>query len=492
MLNLKMVLCQGNLFLIEKTRIFNPKPLVAPRRSPYYCRRNLKNMNKELWNKILQFDFDNSPSEYGFSIRLANENFWTKEFTELAIVEYKKFMYLATTSEFMVSPSQIVDTVWHQHLIFTQSYQNFCTLIGKQIQHIPSTHNKVEFDKFKQAKERTKELYSILFGEQPNIIWEYKDMYESLNLDKAKFKIRSFIIFGILTFVVLTIPSYFLLKPLYLEIHNPNFIIGFITLCLSTFLGLEIYNQHKLKNITKEFNKNSFIYQLHPFELVYLKTQKLGNVINGTVNELIDNKTILVNSDNTIKLSNVKSTTSKEQLQTITVLEEFEKISYPTFLKHLTNKPVFKNTVNCMDAFQKYFNKSKKFGNLFYVNFGVLSILLMLSIIRLTIGALREKPVTQILIASIILTIIIINYLNRLTQLLSTQTIPNLYKTEILPKRQVENNWQWSYFLLGSAVLTTTFVPLVNYIDKNNNNGSGCGTSCGSSCGSSCGGCGGD
>ena len=87
-------------------------------------------MNQGLWNKILAFDFDSPPTEYGFSIRLANENYWTKAFTELAILEYRKFMYLAATSDFMVSPSEIVDTVWHQHLIFTQSYQEFLNQIS--------------------------------------------------------------------------------------------------------------------------------------------------------------------------------------------------------------------------------------------------------------------------------------------------------------------------------------------------------------------------
>jgi hypothetical protein len=452
-------------------------------------------MNKELWEKILSFDFDNPPSEYGFSTRLANENFWTKDFTELAILEYKKFMYLATTSEVMVSPSEIVDTVWHQHLIFTQSYSDFCNLIGKQIQHIPSTHNKEEYEKFKLAKERTKKFYSNIFGEQPNTIWEYNDMYGSLNLEKSKFKIRTFIIFGILSFIALTIPAYFLLKPIYLQVHNPYFILGFIPLCILTLIGLEFYNRNKLKEIVKSFNDNSFIYKLQPFELVYLKTQKLGNIINGTVNELIDNKTIIVNSDNTIELLKQNNTNSKEELQTTSVLSELGKTFYPNLLRQLANKPIFWNTANCMDAFKKYFNKSKKFGNLFYLNFGVLTILLMFGFIRLSSGILREKPVTQILVVTIILIIITIVFLNRLTKLVCTQTIPDLYKTEILPTRQIENNWQWSYFLLGSAVLTTAFVPLVNYKDKNNNNGSSCGTSCGSSCGSSCsscGGCGGD
>lgn len=133
-------------------------------------------MNKVLWDKIQEFDFDSPPGEYGFSTRLANENYWTKKFTGEAIAEYRKFMYLAATSDFMVSPSAIVDTVWHQHLIFTQSYQDFCSLIGKQVQHIPSTHNPEEFEKFKQAKERTKKFYLNNFGEQPKCIWEHADV----------------------------------------------------------------------------------------------------------------------------------------------------------------------------------------------------------------------------------------------------------------------------------------------------------------------------
>jgi hypothetical protein len=110
-------------------------------------------MNKNLWDKIEAFDFNHPVSEYGFSIRLANENYWTKQFTEAAILEYRKFMYLAATSDLMVSPSEIVDTVWHQHLIFTQSYAEFCGILEKQVQHIPSTHNRSEFEKF-QAGQR--------------------------------------------------------------------------------------------------------------------------------------------------------------------------------------------------------------------------------------------------------------------------------------------------------------------------------------------------
>jgi len=70
-------------------------------------------------------------SEYGFSTRLANENYWTIDFTKKAVAEYKKFKYLAATSELMVSHSEIVDVVWHQHLIFTNSYSELCRMLGK-------------------------------------------------------------------------------------------------------------------------------------------------------------------------------------------------------------------------------------------------------------------------------------------------------------------------------------------------------------------------
>ncbi|WP_316772994.1 hypothetical protein [Pedobacter frigiditerrae] len=453
-------------------------------------------MNTELWDKIVQFDFDNPPSEYGFSTRLANENYWTKDFTEKAILEYKKFMYLAATSEFMVSPSETIDIVWHQHLIFTQSYQEFCDLIGKQIQHIPSTHNKEDFSKFKQAKERTIKFYENTFGTQPSDIWEFEGMYESLNLNKAKLKLRTFIIIGILSVIILIAPFYLLLKPIYITINNPDFILYFIGLVVITVIILEIYNKDKLKIITRSFDKNSFIYSLQPFELVYLQTQQLSKVINGAVNELIDDETIKVNTDNTVKLVIRGETKSSEQLQVATTLSEIGKTAYPILLTHLLRKPIFWNIVNAMEAFKKYFIKSKKFSQLFYLNFGILSTLLMLGSIRLITGILREKPVIQIGIVVIILTIIIIYYLNRLTNMICMHTIPNLYKTHILPAKDIENDWQWNYFLFGSAVLTTTFIPLVNYADRNNNDGgSSCGSSSSSSCGSSCsscGGCGGD
>lgn len=230
-------------------------------------------VNKELWEKIVAFDFDDPVSEYGFSIRLASENYWTRQFTETAILEYKKFMYLAATSDSMISPSGIVDTVWHQHLIFTQSYAEFCNVIGKQVQHIPSTHNRDELEKFRQSKERTKKIYHLNFGE-PKEIWEYADMYENLELPKAKLKIRSFVLLGMLVSVILIVPFYFLLRPVYIHVNNPYFILCFIPTVVLTFILLEMYNRRYLAKAVKQFKEYTFIYKLKPLELGLLKNPK--------------------------------------------------------------------------------------------------------------------------------------------------------------------------------------------------------------------------
>jgi hypothetical protein len=455
-------------------------------------------MNQELWKKILAFDFDHPPSEYGFTTRLEHENFWTCAFANQAILEYKKFMFLAATSDFMVSPSEIVDTVWHQHLIFTQSYQDFCALLGKQIQHIPSTHNAEDFQKFHQAKERTTLFYERDFGKQPEDIWSYAGMFESLNLEKAKFKIRTFLVIGILAFICCTVPAYFLLRPIYSEIENPNFIIGFIAIVGVTTFFLERFNNSKLNKIVSGFSKASFVYNLQPFELVFLETQRLANVINGTVNELVENGTIAINNNN-VELVKRAATINKEQLQVTTILSSLGSTYYPNLLKNLVIKPIFKNIPNSMDAFKKYFNKSKKFGFLFYTNFIILGVLLLLAFTRIVTGVLRDKPVFEIVVVTIALAIGIHFYLQRLTEQIATGIIPNLYKQEILPKIEIKTNWQWDYFLYGTAALTTSFIPLANFSEKRNGvNGSdgyvadssGWETSCGSSC-SSCGGCGG-
>jgi hypothetical protein len=449
-------------------------------------------INRNLWKKIENFDFDLPLSEYGFSTRLANENFWTQNFTQLAILEYKKFMYLAATNDFMVSPSEIVDIVWHQHLIFTVSYSEFCGLLGKNVQHIPSTHNKEDFKKFRIAKEKTNILYEQEFGLQPKSVWVYKDMFDSLNLEKSRFKLRSFIIVAIMVFFVLCFPIFHIVKPIYVKLGNPNFMLGYIGLIGTTLIAITYFNRMKLKQIVNEFDKDSFVFDLKAYELVYLQTQRVSSIVHGVVDELIYQKAIRVNENKSLEAMENGKVNSIEQFQAKATLADLGSTFYPTLLKRLIRKPIFFNTANCMDAFNKYVVKSVKFNRLFYLNFCVFSILLMIGIMRIATGVLRDLPVTYITFFVVFFFIIGSIYLYRLTYLISSDGIPRIYKEDSFKKKEMEGNWQWKYFLFGSSMLTPAFLPLVKYVNNPINSGDGCGSACGSSCGSSCGGgCGG-
>lgn len=158
-------------------------------------------------------------------------------------------MYLAATSDKMVSPSEVVDIVWHQHLVFTKSYNEFCNLLGRKIEHVPSTHNSKDHKKFAAAKERTKVIYEGTFGMQPEEIWNYSDIYGPLSLPKASINLRTFLLIGIFAFVVLVTPCYYLFRPLVIQIGNPYYMWMLLLGCGATFGLLNLYN----KRIQSEF-----------------------------------------------------------------------------------------------------------------------------------------------------------------------------------------------------------------------------------------------
>jgi hypothetical protein len=76
----------------------------------------------ELWQRLLDFNFDKPNVILTFSKRLARDNGWTKKYTQVAIAEYLKFVFLAVVAGHPVTPSEQVDRVWHLHLTYTQSY----------------------------------------------------------------------------------------------------------------------------------------------------------------------------------------------------------------------------------------------------------------------------------------------------------------------------------------------------------------------------------
>lgn len=91
-----------------------------------------------------------------------------------AVFEYKRFMFLIVSTGQMLSPSEVVDQVWHLHLLYTKSYwDDFCGAVLKRpVHHIPSLGGKQEHEKYATMYEKTINIYQNIFGQiPPNEIW---------------------------------------------------------------------------------------------------------------------------------------------------------------------------------------------------------------------------------------------------------------------------------------------------------------------------------
>lgn len=473
-------------------------------------------MNKGLWKKVEEYQLDKWTDEYGFILRIAKENKWTKNFTTQAILEYKKFMYLAATSDKMVSPSDIVDIVWHEHLVFTKSYKNFCLILGKTIEHIPSTHNREEYDMFKQAKEHTTLIYNQVFGEQPKEIWEYQSMYDSLHLPKTKYKMSTKLLIGIFVSLAAIPLLHYPLTLIYSNISSSAFLFGLTVIFIGVIAFLNEYNKSVLHDIIRNSSENSFIHNLHPYEMMYLKNKNVKDGIIGTFNELIEQHNIKTGPNYTLELIQDTYIKNREQAYILRKLKQFKTRKFTELIPKLIGRPLFTNQVTTIQGINKYINRSAKFNKLFITNYAILLSIVFFAFMRIIIGSERHKPVLFITILTLVIVISSLFFLQRLASEGIHKAITKYYTKRVKFSKLKEDNWQWSYFLTGNAALgasLTTMVILANapipHISSNSNNSSNscssdgsssnssCGSSNSSSCGSSCGGggcggCGGD
>jgi hypothetical protein len=128
------------------------------------------------------FSIDNPESLRTFNGTLASEQRWSSKFTGRAIEEYKRFMILAAISDKEVTPSEIVDQVWHKHLQYSSNYRDeLCgRVLGKLIDHNPGDGRSSESRYIAQYVD-TLLLYKATFGENPpGDIWPLSGAARSL------------------------------------------------------------------------------------------------------------------------------------------------------------------------------------------------------------------------------------------------------------------------------------------------------------------------
>ena len=161
---------------------------------------------KELWLKLRAYHFDHlvptnlwqhissafgGPNAFSkaFAAKISGKHGWSKTFALKAISEYKKFVYLGVVSDFHVTPSKIIDVVWHEHILFTRAYRQFCDeVIGYQFDHHPELIPMAdETGRYNAQYVDTIEFYISEFGFEPPT-----DVWGETKYDKEKLKDKNY------------------------------------------------------------------------------------------------------------------------------------------------------------------------------------------------------------------------------------------------------------------------------------------------------------
>jgi hypothetical protein len=199
---------------------------------------------QELWEKIQIFQLDDPTSAFPFSKKLAKENSWTTVFTNRAIEEYKKFIFLCCISPTGASPSAVVDEVWHMHLTYTDNYWNeFCkkTLL-KEIHHQPSKGGNTENEKHINWYDETLKLYEKQFHSKPPAdIWPVTQQLPGI-IDEPVYEPAFFkklvAIFLVALVIFITATNLFHTK-------GENFLNYYLLICFAGIIALFISQKHK-------------------------------------------------------------------------------------------------------------------------------------------------------------------------------------------------------------------------------------------------------
>jgi hypothetical protein len=135
-----------------------------------------------------------------FEEALAEGQGWPLAFAERVTCEYRRFLYLAATAGFEVTPSQAVDEAWHLHLELTHYRDTLCgQILGRPLDHRPATGEPGEEERHRLQYEHTTALYERVFLEPPPPdIWpaavspqERQDEAEGQRARRSRFRIAA-------------------------------------------------------------------------------------------------------------------------------------------------------------------------------------------------------------------------------------------------------------------------------------------------------------
>lgn len=125
-----------------------------------------------LWQRIEQHDFEPDQA-LNFTRRLARDKSWTMAFARGAVGEYRRFCLLTMSGSGVMTPSEEVDEVWHQHLTYSRDYWDvWCGAVLRSRLHHDPTEGGPEQDRyFRTRYPATLAAYERFFGPPPEQFW---------------------------------------------------------------------------------------------------------------------------------------------------------------------------------------------------------------------------------------------------------------------------------------------------------------------------------
>jgi hypothetical protein len=156
----------------------------------------------ELFARIAEFKFDEEHAELSFAARLANDNGWAILYAARVIEEYRKFVFLTIAAGHMAVPSDQVDQAWHQHLLYTRSWSQFCAnALRGPLHHEPTKGGADEQNRFRAGYAQTLQSYRSFFGEPAEDIWPNAELrfgrdlyYRRVNVKQTLLLSRSWLL----------------------------------------------------------------------------------------------------------------------------------------------------------------------------------------------------------------------------------------------------------------------------------------------------------
>lgn len=128
-----------------------------------------------------------------FETGLARQQGWTGRFADRVTDEYRRFLYLAATAGFEVTPSLAVDEAWHLHLRLPHYREVLCgRILGRPLDHLPGTGTAEDDARCAGQYEETLALYERVFGKPaPRDIWPRPAGAGEIGYEKGRWPVRT-------------------------------------------------------------------------------------------------------------------------------------------------------------------------------------------------------------------------------------------------------------------------------------------------------------